>query len=147
MKFLFDANVPKKAQKAVQSVFTKHIFVAAWEDPFSPDLNDLALFELAKDQGVDAIITHDIVQMVGADRRDERTRCAECGLHWLGIPQPYRVKGPTQKSAHTASGLIHALTHGIDIFTSSLEPTALLLKEVPEKIASERGYPQQIAGF
>lgn len=144
MKFLFDANVPKKAQSAVRTVFTGHQFVAVWEPPFDPDMDDLALFELAKSEKIDAVITHDVVQMVGLDRRHERGRCADCGLHWLGMPQPYKVHGPLRKSAHIASGLIHALADVIDVFEAASAPTAILLSEVSSKPGFERGYPQLV---
>ncbi|WP_165242035.1 hypothetical protein [Corynebacterium lizhenjunii] len=144
MKFLFDANIPKKAQAAVRSMFASHLFVAAWDKPFAPDLDDLSLFRLAKQEGIDAIITHDVAQMIGVDRRDERRRCAECGLHWLGIPQPFRVPGPLRKSAHTSSGLLHALVDVIALFDAAVKPTAVLLNEVPDQVAYQSGYPQSI---
>ncbi|WP_313548979.1 hypothetical protein [Corynebacterium sp.] len=102
---------------------------------------DLQLFEVAATEKVDALITHDVAQMKGLDRRDERKKCFECGIHWLGLPHQNRATGKNRASS-AAGTFISNLGYAIQTFESASEPTAILLLPSPAGLQSESPYPQ-----
>lgn len=54
-------------------------------------MDDSDLFRAAAADHVDMVITSDIRQVEGPDRRNERKACREAGLHWVGIPHPLNM--------------------------------------------------------
>lgn len=144
MKLLFDANIPRKSQVAVAAIFGNHEFIPAWESPFNPYMQDIELIRTASAHGIDVIITHDLAQIEGLDRRDERRTLEECGLHWLGLPQPFKVPGARAKAGLVAGSLTSNLEYALKIFRAAKEPTAVLLKPAPTAFEVERFYPQAI---
>lgn len=144
MKLLFDANIPRKSQVAVAAIFGNHTFIPAWESPFNPYMQDIELIRTASAHGIDVVITHDLAQIEGLDRRDERRTLEECGLHWLGLPQPFKVPGARAKAGLVAGSLTSNLEYALKVFRAAKEPTAVLLKPAPTAFEVERFYPQAI---
>lgn len=144
MRFLFDANFPRKAQHSVRVIFRQHEFTATATEPFHPEMEDLELFDVAAREGIEVIIIHDIAQMTGIDRRDERAKCHDSNIHWLGLPQAFRAKGSVAKASSVTGALISSLPYAISVFEAASEPTAILLRGGITTLQAEQHYPQPI---
>lgn len=141
MKLLFDENFPANARFYMQKMFPRHQYVQSGDGKDFPSMDDPELFRAAAADDVDVIITSDIRQVEGPDRRNERTACREAGLHWVGIPQPLNLKGRERVRFQIAT-LLATFSYIEKYLSDAQEPRAILLERSNGKPPLTSGYPQ-----
>lgn len=143
MYFLIDANFPANSASYLRSMYRRHIFDHVVTGDYDPNMDDIPLFEVAREKGVDAFITGDIAQIQGHDRRKERESCREAGIHWLGVPQIPKARGKDKKWGQINS-LLANLGYAVREFEASTKPQAILLRPGIYELQSEVSFPQDL---
>lgn len=87
MKFLMDENFPGNTIDPLQRLAkSRHVFLKPGRD-YPTGISDVELFDTAASLGSEAVITADLLQIHGLDRKHERAACRSVGLHWIGVPR------------------------------------------------------------
>lgn len=143
MKILFDENFPSNAKYYMQKMYPQHDYFQSGEGKDFPSMDDPLLFQTAAEQDVDLIITSDIRQIEGEDRANERNACRQAGLHWVGIPQPLKIKGRARVRAQVAT-LLGTFTYIERHLAQATEPQAVLFVRATAEPPLSPDYPQPL---
>lgn len=137
MRFLLDENESPAVLPPLRIVLFDHEFVSA-EEAGLRGVDDPVLFELAAQQGFDAIITKDHQQL---HKLAEVRSLLDNDLHWIGHHEP-AATGVRMIAAVSAAYLV-ALPHIVEELASVTEPTAFIVKGIPGERA-QRYTPKPI---
>lgn len=141
VRFLLDENFPGNTIDPLERLAkTRHSFFRAGRD-YPTGISDLELFATAAELGAEAVITADILQVQGHDRRNERAACRAAGLHWIGMPRHPHARG--RRIAHLQlAQLVSTLEPLAAQLGETQEPSAFLLKPGSLNVPFQDGYPQ-----
>lgn len=143
MRFLIDENYPRPAAEAVRRLIgARHEIICVGES-IPKGTTDVELFGIASRDRISAIITSDIRQIEGLDRRNERIACRNAGLHWIGVPRHPRARGK-QIAQLQAVQLLMALGGVLPELMQAGVPQAYLLKAGSLSLQLADGYPQEL---
>lgn len=143
MKVLFDENFPANAKFYMKKMFPHHQYVQSGMGKEFPSMDDSDLFRAAAADNVNMVITSDIRQVEGPDRRNERKACREAGLHWVGIPHPLNMGGREGVRSQIAM-LLATFSYIEKYLLEASEPRAILFQRSSGKPPLAAGYPQPL---
>lgn len=143
MKFLMDENFPGNTIDPLQRLAkSRHAFLKPGRD-YPTGISDVELFDTAAVLGAEAVITADLLQIHGLDRKHERAACRSAGVHWIGVPRNPQARG--RRIAHLQlAQLIAALEPIAAQIGEATEPKAFLLTSGSMNTPFQNGYPQAL---
>ena len=143
MRFLFDENFPGNTIGPLQLLTkSRHVFLKPGRD-YPTGISDVELFDTAASLGAEAVITADLLQIQGLDRKHERAACRSAGLHWIGVPRHPQARG--RRIAHLQlAQLVAALEPMAAQISEATDPRAFLLTSGSLNAHFQDGYPQAL---
>lgn len=141
MIFLVDENFPGNTIAPLEQLAqSRHQFLKAGRD-YPHGISDLELFSTAAAMNADVLITADIRQIQGQDRRHERDACRSAGIHWVGVPRHPQARG--RRIAHLQlATFVSALEPIVREVENASEPRAFLLRSGSLAVPFQDGFPQ-----
>lgn len=141
MIFLVDENFPGNTIAPLEQLAqSRHQFLKAGRD-YPHGISDLELFSTAAAMDAEVLVTADIRQIQGLDRRHERNACRSAGIHWVGVPRHPQARG--RRIAHLQLvnfvSAIEPIVQEVEIAT---EPRAFLLRSGSLAVPFQDGFPQ-----
>lgn len=143
MRFLIDENFPGNTIDPLQRLAkSRHHFLKPGRD-YPTGISDVELFGTAASLGAEAVITADLLQIQGLDRKHERAACRSAGLHWIGVPRHPQARG--RRIAHLQlAQLVSALEPMAAQIIEATEPRAFLLTSGSMNAPFQEGFPQAL---
>lgn len=143
MRFLIDENFPGNTIDPLQRLAkSRHTFLKPGRD-YPTGISDVELFSIAASLDTKAVITADLLQIQGVDRKHERAACRSAGLHWIGVPRHPQARG--RRIAHLQLAQpVAALEPMAAQISEAMEPKAFLLTSGSMNAPFQEGYPQAL---
>ena len=110
MRFLFDENFPGNTIGPLQRLTkSRHVFLKPGRD-YPTGISDVELFDTAASLGAEAVITADLLQIQGLDRKHERVQVSGIALDRGSSASP--GPGPAHRSSSAGAASCGTRTNG-----------------------------------